>query len=41
VNNQSLFGARLDDAQKWLSLPNENIHLLICHGFKPKEVKMS
>jgi hypothetical protein len=38
VNNQSLFGARLDDAQKWLSLPNENIHLLICHGFKPKEL---
>ncbi|CAF3484389.1 unnamed protein product [Rotaria socialis] len=38
VNNQSLFGAHLDDAQKWLSTPNENINLLICHGFKPKEV---
>jgi hypothetical protein len=38
VNNQSLFGAHLDDAQKWLSTPNENIHLLICNGFKPKEI---
>ncbi|CAF0856291.1 unnamed protein product [Adineta steineri] len=38
VNNQSLFGARLDDAQKWLSAPNESIHLLICYGFKPKEI---
>ncbi|CAF1599774.1 unnamed protein product, partial [Adineta ricciae] len=38
VNNQSLFGARLDDAQKWLSVPSETIHLLICHGFKPKEI---
>ncbi len=24
----------MDDAQKWLSAPNESIHLLICHGFK-------
>ncbi|CAF1117374.1 unnamed protein product [Rotaria sordida] len=38
VNNQSLFGAHLDDAQKWLSMPNENIHLLVCHGFKSKEL---
>ncbi|CAF1099965.1 unnamed protein product [Rotaria sordida] len=37
VNNQSLFGARLDDAQKWLSMPTETINLLICHGFKLKE----
>ncbi|CAF2449410.1 unnamed protein product [Rotaria sp. Silwood2] len=37
VNNQSLFGARLDDAQKWLSVPTDTINLLICHGFKPKE----
>ncbi|CAF1341333.1 unnamed protein product [Rotaria sordida] len=37
VNNQSLFGARLDDAQKWLSIPTETINLLICHGFKFKE----
>ncbi|CAF1335794.1 unnamed protein product [Rotaria sordida] len=37
VNNQSLFGARLDDAQKWLSIPTETINLLICHGFKLKE----
>ncbi|CAF2127460.1 unnamed protein product [Rotaria magnacalcarata] len=40
VNNQSLFGARLDDAQKWLSIPSETIHLLICHGFKIKEVNL-
>ncbi|CAF4783855.1 unnamed protein product, partial [Rotaria sp. Silwood2] len=33
-----LFGAHLDDAQKWLSMPNENINLLICHGFKSKEL---
>jgi len=38
VNNQSLFGARLDDAQKWLSAQNETIHLLICHGFKSKDM---
>ncbi|CAF4606767.1 unnamed protein product [Rotaria sp. Silwood1] len=38
VNNQSLFGAHLDDAQKWLSIPNGNIHLLVCHGFKSKEL---
>lgn len=37
VNNQSLFGARLDDAQKWLSSANGKLQLLICHGFKPKE----
>jgi len=37
VNNQSLFGARLDDAQKWLSIPSETIHLLTCYGFKLKE----
>ncbi|CAF0791519.1 unnamed protein product [Adineta steineri] len=34
---QSLFGARLDDAQKWLSIQSDSIHLLICHGFKSKE----
>lgn len=39
MNNQSLFGARLDDAQKWLSSSNGPIHLLICYGFKNNEVK--
>ncbi|CAF1593892.1 unnamed protein product [Adineta ricciae] len=37
VNNQSLFGARLDDAQKWLSIQDQNIHLVVCHGYTPKE----
>jgi hypothetical protein len=41
VHNQSLFGARLDDAQKWLSAPSETIHLLICYGFKPRETMSS
>jgi hypothetical protein len=28
----------LEDVQKWLSAPNESIHLLICHGFKTNAI---
>ncbi|CAF0852174.1 unnamed protein product [Didymodactylos carnosus] len=41
VNNQSLFGKRLEDAQKAISMPSESINLLICHGFKPKDSQIS
>ncbi|CAF1482887.1 unnamed protein product [Rotaria sordida] len=37
VNNRSLFTLRLDDAQKWLSIPTEIINILICHELKTKE----
>ncbi|UJR30252.1 hypothetical protein I4U23_017790 [Adineta vaga] len=37
VNNQSLFGARLDDAQKWLSVQEKTINLLVCYGFQANE----
>ena len=41
MNNQSLFGARLDDVHKWLSGPHGNIHLIVCQGFESKDFHLS